>query len=203
MNEKIAIDVVLFPSDEMTARAIELNKTLSQPATDRIILDPQNCLPHISLVMGCIEPQLLPRIEPILQDIAQTQLPSRLSAVEIHIGTNSKGQKTSLLGIAPTQKLQSLHETITEKLQPFLTYDVTPPMLLAEEVSDSTLSWIKNFPADSSYDRFYPHITIGYGELRDIELPIEFNIARLAVCHLGNHCTCKKILLQIKSQQIT
>jgi hypothetical protein len=74
---------------------------------------------------------------------------------------------------------------------------LSPPM-----ASESTLAWIKNYPEKSSFEKFFPHITIGYGEINDYSFgfpqggvpPIEFAVSKLALCHLGNHCTCRKIL---------
>ena len=71
-------------------------------------------------------------------------------------------------------------------------------MVLGEgEVAESTLLWIKNFSTESSFEKFFPHITIGFGATKALDLPIEFAPVRLAMCHLGNHCTCKKILTSI------
>jgi len=27
--------------------------------------------------------------------------------------------------------------------------------------------------------------------------PIDFNVAELALCHLGNHCTCRRVLTSV------
>ena len=51
---KIAVDVVLLPSDEMTDRAIRANTELVEKFGSEIVLNKKNCLPHISLAMGCI-----------------------------------------------------------------------------------------------------------------------------------------------------
>jgi len=39
-----------------------------------------------------------------------------------------------------------------------------------------------------------PHISVGYGEITGLPSPIEFRATQLALCHLGNHCTCRKVL---------
>ena len=54
---KIAIDAVLLPSDEVAARAIEANKELAKQSPGKIVLDKKDCLPHISLAMGHVEPR--------------------------------------------------------------------------------------------------------------------------------------------------
>ena len=189
---KIAVDVVLLPSEEVTDKVIDANRHLLNSG---IILNKDNCLPHISLAMGCIEEKDIGQIEKILQDAAKEHFPSKLKIVGVYIGTDAAGRKVSLYHVEKTQSIQSLHEKIMEKLLPYFSYDVTEKMLLAEgKVAESTLRWIKNFPIESSFEKFFPHITIGFGESKALDLPIEFAPISLALCHLGNHCTCKKIL---------
>jgi hypothetical protein len=62
---------------------------------------------------------------------------------------------------------------------------------------ESTLQWIRDYPENSSFENFFPHITIGYGQMENISSPIEFTASALALCHLGNHCTCRDVLISI------
>ena len=122
---KIAVDAVLLPSDEMMDKAIEANKELLQQCADKIVLDKENCLPHISLAMGCIDEEIVADIEKLLQTIAKgprfavhrtpgggTKQYSleQLSVIDIHVGTNSAGEKVSFFRIKRTKRLQLLHE---------------------------------------------------------------------------------------------
>ena len=192
---KIAVDIVLLPTEEVTDKVIDANRHLSNAFSSGIILNKDDCLPHISLAMGCIEEKDIGQIEKILQDVAKEHFPGKLKIVGVYIGTDAAGRKVSLYHVEKTKSIQSLHESIMEKMSPYFSYDVTEKMLLAEsKVAESTLCWIKNFPAGSSFENFFPHITIGFGETKALDLPIEFAPISLALCHLGNHCTCKKIL---------
>jgi len=208
---KIAVDAVLLPSDEMMDKAIEANKELLKQrigfpqggVPDKIVLDRKNCLPHISLAMGCIDEKDIAVIEKILQTIAKQHSLGQLSVIAVRVGTNSVGEKVSVFKVERTKTLQLLHKEVMRRLAPYFSYDVTADMVLSPpEASESTLLWIKNYPEKSSFENFSPHITIGYGELNDFSfgsrevgaLPIKFTASRLALCHLGNHCTCRKIL---------
>jgi 2'-5' RNA ligase len=196
---KIAADVVLLPAEEVMDKVIDANRQLPNTFSSRIILNKDDCLPHISLAMGCIEEKNIGQIEKILQDVAKEYFPNELKIVGVYIGTDESGRKVSLYHVEKTLSIQSLHEKIMEKLSPYFSYDVTKKTVLAEgRVAESTLRWIKNFPAESSFEKFFPHITIGFGETKALDLPIEFAPVRLALCHMGNHCTCKKILALIK-----
>jgi 2'-5' RNA ligase len=199
---KIAVDVVLLPSEDMTNKAIEANRELLKKHLDKIVLDKENCLPHISLVMGCIDESDITDIEKILRVIAEKCSLGQLSVSNIPAGTNSSDETVSVMQIENTETLQSLHEEVMQRLAPYFSYDVKAEMVLSPPTAgESTLLWIKNYREKSSFENFYPHITIGYGRLHDFlsgsrawALPIKFTASKLALCHLGNHCTCRKIL---------
>jgi 2'-5' RNA ligase len=193
---RIAIDVVLLPSDQMTDYAIEVNRELLKTFDNKIILNNENCLPHISLAMGCIDEKNIPDIKKILRDIGKKCSLKELRVVGVDVETTPAGKKVSCFEIEKTQELQLLHEEVMEKLAPYLTYDVTTGMLFSPpEVDEETLFWIKNYPEKSSFENFSPHITIGFGETDTVEVPITFPASKLALCHLGNHCTCRKVLV--------
>jgi 2'-5' RNA ligase len=192
---EIAVDVVLLPSEEMVDKTIAANKELQKQYADKIVLDKESCLPHISLAMGCIDERDIADIEKILQTIAKQSSLGQLSAIGIHTSENSAGEQVSVLQIEKTEALQSLHEEVMRRLEPYFHYDVRVDMVLSPPMaSESTLAWIKNYPEKSSFEKFFPHITIGYGEINDYSFPTEFTVSKLALCHLGNHCTCRKIL---------
>ena len=69
---KIAIDVVLLPSEEITDRAVAANRELLKQYPDKIILNKENCLPHISLAMGCIDQTQISDAEEILNLIEKS-----------------------------------------------------------------------------------------------------------------------------------
>ena len=197
--QKIAVDVVLLPSEEIVARAIEANRELQKKCPGRIILGRETCLPHISLAMGCINHGDIASIGGILRELAEKSHPKGLISVGIHIGTNAVGEKVSSLKLEKTEALQLLHEEIMRRLEPYFSHDVTAEMVLSPpQVCESTLRWIREFPERSSFQRFFPHITLGYGQLADFPFPAEFTARKLALCHLGNHCTCRKILTSEK-----
>jgi 2'-5' RNA ligase len=179
----------------MADKAIAANNKLLKQCADKIILDKESCLPHISLAMGCIDESDIADIEKVLQTIAKQSSLGQLSAIGIHTSENSAGEQVSVLQIEKTEAVQSLHEEVMRRLEPYFNYDVTVDMVLSPPMaSESTLAWIKNYPEKSSFEKFSPHITIGYGEINDYSFPIEFAVSKLALCHLGNHCTCRKIL---------
>jgi 2'-5' RNA ligase len=125
---------------------------------------------------------------------------SDLTISGVQSAGNSAGEKVSAFEVEKTEELQLLHETVMERLAPYLSSDVTSDMVCAEgEVEESALLWIKNYREKSSFGKFFPHITIGYGELSNfLSFPIKFAASKLALSQLGEHCTCRGILVSIE-----
>jgi len=197
--DRKAVDVVLLPDETMMNRAIAANRELAKKTGEKIVLDKENCLPHISLAMGCVDENDIAAIEKVLKEITEKSSLTELNVIGIQTSTNSVGEKVSVFEVEKTNELQVLHEEVIENHAPYLSYDVTADMLYnPAEVGQSTLLWIKNYRAQSSFENFFPHITIGYGEIDDLSFPIKFSAPRLALCHLGSHCTCRKILASTK-----
>jgi 2'-5' RNA ligase len=195
---KKAVDVALLPSEQMAEKVICANRELVERFGSKIILNKQNCLPHISLAMGCIDDGDIPDIARILTVIADKHPLGNLKAVGIGVETGSTGEKVSAFGIQKTRKLQLLHEEIMNQLGPYMSSDASADMLYPSgEITASTLLWIKYYREKAAFKHFLPHITIGYGEPDAVDLPTEFAVSELAICHLGNHCTCRKILASV------
>ncbi len=211
---KLAVDVVLLPSEAMMDQAIALNRRLLGRSDQGMILNKKDCLPHISLAMGCIAGEAVPLIQTILGKIAQRFPKLDLTAIAVRAVTSPAGRTVSSIEIERTAGLQRLHEAVMSKLSPHFSYTVSPEMFfvfladgVADETADATadatanttidkaaISWVENFPAQSSFTRFSPHITAGFGQT-DYRLgPMRFRPASLALCQLGNFCTCRRIL---------
>ncbi len=195
---RIAVDVVLLPDEAMANKAIEVNADLVKKFGNKIVLNKENCLPHISMAMGCLEETDIASVEKVLEEIAkETSLPY-LKVVGVRTSGNSKGEAVSVFEVEKTTQLQSLHEKVLDKLTPYLSSDVTEDMIYGnEKVAASTLMWIRNYRQKSSFEKFFPHITIGYGQKEYQMQPAAFAASKLALCHMGNHCTCRRILVSI------
>jgi mannose-6-phosphate isomerase-like protein (cupin superfamily)/2'-5' RNA ligase len=192
---RMAADIVLLPDETMMDRVIEFNAQIVAEDSSGIVLNRVDCLPHISLAMGCIDPQDVAAIQGVLQRLANENPVKRLTATGIETPTNSRGQATSVLTIERTAELQRLHERVMEEMKRFFSHDTTDVRFYDEVVSESTLDWVRNYPDKAGYERFSPHITLGYGQATPgFPFPRTFALSRLALCHLGNHATCRKVL---------
>jgi hypothetical protein len=192
---QIAVDVVLLPDEAMTSRAMEINQQLITSSRPEIVLNRKDCLPHISLAMGCIDEADVTAIQKRLELVAQKTSVRELRAIGVIASINSRGETTSLLDVDRTGKLQALHEQIMREMLPFFRYEVSAATVHDDVVSETTLDWIRTYPQKAAYEHFRPHITSGYGQVgARPSFPIPFRATRLALCHLGNHCTCRRVL---------
>lgn len=200
---KKTIDIVLLPDLEMTQHAIDVSRAQSVAINDqRIILNSENCLPHISLAMGGIDEQDLGAIQEILADIGSQFQPLDLIA-DIYQGLKiPTGEIVSEFNVLRNAQIDALHREVMDRVSPFLSHDdLSTKMVFAPPAVDEiTLFWIKNYPKNSSYDRFRPHITTGFGMVDQIKTPIHFTASTLALCHLGNYCTCRDKLSSVQLQ---
>ncbi|MGD2278968.1 MAG: hypothetical protein PVH45_02590 [Candidatus Omnitrophota bacterium] len=188
----IACDVVLLPPGEIMDKAVELNKELiKRTGNTDIILDKVGYLPHITLAMGCVDKENLERIDSILKSIAKDVLPIRLKTIPLN-------DETASIKIEKNRDIELLHELVMIRMNPFFVHDVSKEMIYnwqSEEISDITLDYISKFPTRSCFENYVPHITVGRGDMTGIELEsLEFEARDLALCHLGDFCTCRKIL---------
>jgi len=197
-----AVDAVLLPDEATTDRAIEANAKLVERFGKKIVLNKENCLPHISLAMGCVDERDIGAIGKALNGIAKECSLAGLRIIGIETTINSAGKKVSVFVVEKTRQLQLLHEKVMEKLTPYLSYDVSREMIYGSRAEESTLLWIKNYRDKSSFANFQPHITIGYGQAENGPFPIKFAALKLALCHLGNHCTCREILTSIELEGV-
>jgi 2'-5' RNA ligase len=188
-----------LPEQKIAELALKANGLLVKKYGSEIVLNKQNCLPHISLAMGCIDENDIPMIETALKSTAKKCKIEQLRIKGVSVSINPKGQSISSFEIEKTHNLQNLHEQVMESVTQFFRCEATKDMIYpGEPVSPTTIEWIKNYRENSSFENFSPHITIGYGLLETKIEPIEFSPAKLALCHLGNHCTCRQILAEVQ-----
>jgi 2'-5' RNA ligase len=191
----IAVDVVLFPDQPMAGRTIGISRKLSRNNNDKIVLNDSSSLPHISLAMGAVDLSSIDEITTILSDIAAARQTLCLKIRAFCTNVISTGETISEFSIENAPDIQSLHETVMSRLRTFFSYNISADMLLSPPaIEDFSLFWIRNYPKNSSLKNFSPHITLGFGTLQNVQFPPSFHASTLALCHLGNYCTCRKVL---------
>lgn len=175
--QKIAVDIaLLLPED--------LEKEISSIQT-------RENIPHISILMGIIEKDILPEITKVIQDY-------KINKIELEIEEIYKTKLTgsAALKIKKTKELQKLHKYLVDKFKKYFIHKADKTMFYNEEVSERNLKIAENYIKDATYVNFSPHMTLGKNiNIEDIKINnLKFNPTGIAVCHIGNHCACRRIL---------
>lgn len=186
---KIAVDVVLLPPEDVMDKLIELDQKLLNRNPDKPLLDKVNCFPHLSLAMGVVEEKYLTDIEKILMQIAKQFKPIPLTASQLG---------KSKVSVDNTVELKQLHEKLMNQLSSFFSSEVDQSMFYGGQVRDISLSWARDYVSNSAFEKFAPHFSLGIGETAERNIGLNFTAERLALCHLGNYNTCRKILFETK-----
>lgn len=188
--KKLAIDIVLLPPDEIMAQAIAVNQKLN---TQEIDFKAADMHPHITLLMGCLEETRVSETAALLQELAEEVEPFSLRIKKI---TNNGSVSFE---IEKTDSLQDLHEMLSLKTAPVLSYDATAAMFYApEEVEENAVTYVNRFRQEASHENYWPHITLGFGDHPTETIDLSFSADRLALFHLGKHCTCRKLLREVE-----
>jgi hypothetical protein len=196
--KRFAIDVVILPPANVMDIAIEYNKLLRANTAENIVLGKTRYLPHISLVMGCLAVDQLDGVTSRLDAIARRHEILELSVSNI-LTDDTAAHGVVSFEITRTEQLARLHESIVTSFRPFLTQDAEESDLAdPPPIKKSTLQWINQFVPHACLENFWPHITLGFGEYGGNGFtPISFQGSRLALCHLGNYCTCAEVLAEV------
>lgn len=194
--KKFAINVAMLPPDPVMNLALEWNQMLCKARPANISLGKLQYLPHISMVMGCIREEQLDQANELLQSTAAQH--SVLALQVPHIRTvNTASGNIITLDINLTEELAALHASIVAAFQPLLTQDADEAAINdIPPISSDAITWINHYIPDQCFDNFWPHITLGFGDPPPNFRPVSFQGSRLAICHLGNRCTCRTILAE-------
>jgi hypothetical protein len=199
----LAIDIALLPPDDIMNRCIEINQTFPKYSdADEYIQHKETCVPHVTLAMGLVDEEKLPEIIKELEEIKKDFSPLELTTHDIKTSTLSNDKQVSEFLIQKTSKLQNLHNAVMDMISAFFSDDsVTKEMFFPPPpLDEGTPRWVKNFVRTSSREKYRPHITLGLGIPKNVKVPINFTASTLALCHLGNYCTCRKILFSTEIQ---
>ena len=193
LQEFIAIDVVLLPDYQMTKEAILLNKRWD--GSDKMPLNKTNCLPHITLGMGAIARQQLPKVAEKLQTLTTTLPPFSMTVSGIYQIELPNGSTVFGLDYERTDYLQQLHHDTMEIVMPFLVPPTPNSIDPIRGLDPITLATIADFPKKGSGEQYRPHLTLGFGQLPSLTtITLNSTIEGLFICQLANYCTCASLL---------
>jgi 2'-5' RNA ligase len=168
--------VVLLPSAPVARRAIAASRRLKSD----VRLGPR-ALPHVTLAMAAVRRDDLPALTGALQSLARTRRAPRLRILRT-VAVPGRGHPKAWYVLPRTGPLLRLHRAAWRALLPH------------RRASASLPRYVRRFEAYSGA-RYRPHITLGHGRpAPERGLPWRFRPAALALCQLGDHCTCARLL---------
>lgn len=201
VSKAVAVDIVLLPPGEMAELCVKLNKKIIRKSADnRVPLSLTRTLPHVSLAMGAIELDAVDDIAESLARIGDRYLPYTAAYKGFAAVKTSENIIVSGMDIVKDEIIIEMQSEISSVLKEFNLGRVTPDMVYPDKIpiTDFTINYSSDYLVNVDSRRFSPHITLGNGDIHQIRdlpvMPESFVCTDIAVCHLGNHCTCKKIL---------
>lgn len=201
MKNKIAIDIVLLPPQNINDLAFRLNQGTDQSKI-KFGTDSGDAIPHITLAMGAISFSDITKMESELETIYKKYLPLTLKLNGTSGGEIENQGYVWGIEIEKTDELLLLHKEVIEILEKYSSKDFDTDSFADQGNGiERAFKWMSNFAEHSAYDKFSPHITIGFGDEPKIENE-EFTVFTLAICQLGSFCTCKKILKEFSGINI-
>ena len=192
---KIAIDVVLLPSEEVMDICIEVNKEIK----DKLFtLQKEDFIPHNSLCIGVIDEK---RLSPVFETIKK--LKKELKPIPISIKAIDKAsgmKKSDGFEIEKSEMLLRAHKMIITALTPLLEFQSDDLKTLFRKEGDTVSTMprvLREGYLNFSLEKYAPHITLGGKGAQWNTFPINYVAKKLAVFHAGEHITCRKLLFEI------
>jgi hypothetical protein len=86
-----------------------------------------------------------------------------------------------------------LHERLLQVTSAFEAGDGDAAAFVGD-ARERDVRWVREFRRESSFARFAPHITLGHASEPPQVEAMDFVATRVAICHLGRFCTCRRII---------
>jgi len=198
LPDTVAVDIALLPPGPIMDLAISANRTLLAGNRDGgIRLAHEDCLPHITVAMLPAKHEEIPEIVAKMDRITRQCSPMTVTIDAVAKRRTGTGGIVPVFHIHRAEILQLFHKTVMNAVMPHAAPPAGPGMFMGE-VSAPAVDCLARFMKTGAYEHYSPHITLGYGDLPELipglDLPLRFEVTRAAVCHLGAHCTCRRVL---------
>ena len=183
----IAIDLALVPPEWVQERARRISRTLSDGGLQ---LDTTH-LPHISLAQCFVWRAALPLLIERLSLVLRSAVPLPIRALAV-----VDQQSTISFLLDRTPELLLLHESLMDAIKEWEEEGGGAEAFYSEGEPPRAkdVDWVTNYRAQASYSKFIPHITLGFGEVREIGGSFDFVANEVGLYHLGRFCTCRVLL---------
>lgn len=192
MPDIIALDIVILPPEDIMDEIVGINRELLSQYPSDLRLNKTDCLPHITLMQAVFKRTDLPEINRTLEEIAKNT-----SSFDLAGSIGPFNERIVSLQIESNRQIQDLHQAVMENLKTLsLSVKVETGQFYGTNIASSALAYVENFSQLYAYDKFNPHVTLGHGQAVKDKRRFSFKAERLAICQLGAHNTCAKLLFE-------
>lgn len=192
MSVSLAIDIALLLPGSAADAATEINRRLDGGRPGGLTLDATH-LPHITLVQLFVAEDRLGQLFPRLDRVA-----ANFEPLEIRVRGLDDESGTAMLALEENDTLLALHAALMETVREFEVTGGAESFFTEGDLParERDVAWVAGYRADHSGPHFVPHVTVGHGSGGGPVVPFAFRAARLAACHLGRYCTCRRIVYE-------
>jgi hypothetical protein len=207
MTDLTAIDILIDPDEHAIERAQEVNARLLESMPQGWKLDDTH-QPHITTLQRYVRTADLHQVyDAIEKTVTETDM-STLSyqAKNItHADWGFPGYGPTVLLVQVSPKVLDFQTELVAAVSPFVEAGGTAEAFVTdpgEVISPTIIDWVEKFVPDQIGDgKYFPHLTVGvdtFEHLKIIEAEpfeaFEVHPASVAVYHLGNNGTARKLL---------
>lgn len=201
----VAINVLLLPDEQMSARAREINAQLRQGYPQGFALDASH-VPHISILHRYVSAGTLPKVFAAVEQVAARHSIGGLTLTASSLGYSPwQGHQVASISVQKVPELGALQDELVAALRPYTVEsggaDAFVTTAGEPDVDEQTIEYVRTFVEKQTGESYRPHITAGMGDARAAVgfEPAQFKIAELAVYQLGNGGTARKELWRFSS----
>jgi hypothetical protein len=207
MTELAAIDVLIDPDSHAIERAREVNAKLLESMPQGWKLDDTH-QPHITTLQRYVRTADLDKVyDAVERTVSDTNMAAlSYQALGItHADWGFPGYGPTVLKVEVSPKVLDFQAELVSALEPFVESGGTAEAFVAdpgEVISPTIIEWVEKFVPNQIGDgKYFPHLTVGvdtFDHLKIIEAEpfdaFEVHAASVAVYHLGNNGTARKLL---------
>ncbi len=167
-------------SSEPLERVLQLNQEL-----DKTKVNFGQSIPHVTLWMGFVKSKHLAPLSlgltKIFHDITLQTMLGELTKFENDLGSVWSWE------VKKNRELDLLQNRIHHFFEPF-----REKCAVYEGLNESSTAYVNDF-AQKSLEHYDPHITIGFGDLKPMELSsLPITLSDPKMFFIGNYCTCRE-----------
>ena len=184
----IALDIAILPPPDVSERAIALSAALPPTESQGLLLG-SDFLPHITLTQQFVPTDAIDALMAAVDRVVHDH-----RALHLRVTGGGKGRNSVWMSIERAPAIVSVHERLMQATASFELGDGDALSFVGEAARERDVRWVTGFRRESSFDRFAPHITLGHAPAPPAIEPFDFVAMRIAMCHLGRFCTCRRII---------